>query len=138
MVMIRTLIMAGIGVMVSLGAPVFAQLARDAAIDRTETLLKNLQDGSTAAIIKELDTKLNQALPEDKLQAVWPGLLTQFGVFKGITERREGLMEKRQAVELFLAFEKETVMMRAVFDSEQKIAGLVFRPVGMSVLPPNR
>ena len=46
-------------------------------------------------------------------------------------------MQGRQAVELFLAFEKDTIIMRAVFDSEEKVAGLVFRPTDLAVLPPN-
>jgi hypothetical protein len=47
-------------------------------------------------------------------------------------------MEGRQAVELILAFEKETIVQRLVFDGEGKIAGFVFRPKSMAVLPANK
>jgi hypothetical protein len=45
------------------------------------------------------------------------------------------MREGRQAVELFLQFEKDTIMMRAVFDADGKIGGLVFQPRSLSVLP---
>ena len=37
-----------------------------------------------------------------KLKPVWQGLVSQFGAFKNIIERREGPMQDRQAVELIL------------------------------------
>ncbi len=127
-----------IALVVVLCSPVFAQLARDTAIAKAEAILKNLQDGKTADIVKELDARMTQELPEAKLKPVWQGLVGKFGAFKSITERREGQMQGRQAVELFLAFEKDTILQRAVFDSEGKVTGLVFRPTSSSVLPPNK
>ena len=59
-------------------------------------------------------------------------------VGKGIVERREGLFKDRQAVELVLAFEKETIVQRVVFDRDGRIAGLVFRPTSASLLPPGK
>jgi hypothetical protein len=43
-------------------------------------------------------------------------------------------MEGRQ-VELILSFDKETIVQRAVFDSDGTVAGLVFRPITLAVLP---
>ena len=119
-------------------SPVFAQLARDAAIAKAETILRNFQDGKTADIAKEFDARMAQELPEAKLKPVWQALVAQFGAFKSVSERREGQTQGRQAVELFLSFEKETILQRVVFDSEGKIGGLVYRPTALSVLPPNK
>jgi hypothetical protein len=116
--------------------PLTAQLSRDAAITKAEGLLKNLQDGRTAAIVKEFDDRMAKELPEEKLKPVWQGLVSQFGAFKGIIERREGPMQDRQAVELILSFEKQTIVHRTVFDSAGRVAGLVFRPLDGAVLPP--
>ena len=127
-----------VALVVGLAIPLFAQLSRDAAITKAEAILKNLQEGKAAEIVKEFDARLTQDLPETKLKAAWPGLVAQFGAFKSITDRREGLMKDRQAVELILAFEKETIVQRAVFDSEGKIAGLVFRPLSSAVLPASK
>ena len=127
-----------VALVVILGSPVFAQLPKDAAIAKAEAILKNFQDGNTADIAKEFDARMTRELPEAKLKPVWQALVAQFGAFKSINERREGQMEGRQAVELFLSFEKDSIIQRAVFDSEGKVAGLVFRPTALAVLPPNK
>jgi len=114
---------------------VFAQLSREAAIARAERVLKNFQDGNAADIVKELDARMSKELTEDKVKAAWAGVTAQAGAFKGITERRVGQVKDRQAVELFLAFEKETILQRTVFDGDGRIAGLVFRPPSGSLLP---
>ena len=129
---IATLLVFAIG----LSSSAFAQLAKDAAITKAEAVLKNLQAGKTADIVKEFDAKLTGALPEAKLAAVWSGLVSKFGAFKQIQERREGPFKDRQAVELILAFEKETIVNRFVFDNEGKVSGLVFQPLASAVLPP--
>ena len=127
-----------VALVVGLAIPLFAQLTKDAAIAKAEAILKNLQDGKTTDIVKDFDARLTQDLPESKLKAAWPGLVAQFGAFKAISDRREGLMKDRQAVELILVFEKETIVQRAVFDTEGKVAGLVFRPLASAVLPPSK
>jgi len=116
----------------------FGQLAKEAAIAKAELVLKNLQSGNTADIVKEFDARMSKELPEAKLKPAWSSLVAQFGAFKGIDERREGQMEGRQAVELILTFEKETIVQRLVFDAEGKIGGFAFRPKAMAVLPPNK
>jgi Protein of unknown function (DUF3887) len=127
-----------VAVVLSLCSPSFAQLPRDAAIAKAETILKSLQDGRTGDVVKELDTRMAQALPEEKLKGAWTALIGQFGAYKTINERREGQYQGRQAVELFLAFEKDTIVMRTVFDPEGRISGLVFRPKNLAVLPASK
>ena len=122
-------------VVASFAAPALAQLSSDAAIAKAETVLKNLQDDTPASIVKEFDQKMAAAVPEQKLRGAWSNMTGQFGAFKSITERREGPLEGRQAVELILAFEKDTIVLRTVFDAEGKIVGLVFRPLANAVLP---
>ncbi len=116
-------------------SPTFPQLARDVAIAKAETILQHLRDGKTADIVKELDARMTQDLPEDRLKTAWPGIVQKFGAFKSVTERREGQVEGRQAVELILAFEKETIVQRVVFDKDGKVSGLVFRPLSLAALP---
>jgi hypothetical protein len=118
--------------------PLAAQLSKDAAVAKAEALLKDLQDGRTAAIVKEFDERMTKELPEAQLKPAWKGLVSQFGAFKGITERREGPMQDRQAVELILSFEKQTIVHRTVFDGAGRVAGLVFRPLDAAVLPANK
>ncbi len=121
-----------------LAMPASAQLSREAAIAKAERILKNLQDGKAEDIVKELDARMSKELTEEKVKAAWAGVMAQAGAFKGISERREGLVKDRQAVELFLNFEKETILQRTVFDRDGRIAGLVFRPPSSSVLPADK
>jgi hypothetical protein len=118
--------------------PLLAQLARESAIAKAEGILKNLQDGRMADIVKEFDDRLTKELPEAKLKPAWQALVSQFGAFKSVVERREGPMQGRQAVELILAFEKQTIVHRTVFDNDGKVAGLVFRPLDGAVLPASK
>jgi len=106
------------------------------ALAKAETILRNLQEGKTADVVKEFDDRMAKDLPGTRLKPAWSGLVAQFGAFKSITERREGLMEGRQAVELILAFEKDTIVHRTVFDANGRVAGLVFRPATAAVLRP--
>jgi Tfp pilus assembly protein FimT len=135
--MFRT-VPALVAVLAVLGTPAFAQLARDAAIARAEAILRDLQDGRTADVVKAFDDRMAQELPEAKLKGAWSALVAQFGAFKAIQERREGPMKDRQAVELILAFEKETIVHRTVFDQEGRVAGLAFRPLSMAILPASK
>jgi len=122
--------------LIVLGSDVLAQLPKDAAVAKAEAILKNLQDGKTADVVKEFDARMTQALPEDRVKSAWPAIVAQFGSFKSITERREGQVQGRQAVELILLFEKETVVQRIVLDNEGKLTGLVFVPLSAAVLRP--
>ena len=133
--MLRTLACSVLALTVILPTFTFAQLNRDAAIAKAEAVLKNLQDGKTAEIVKEFDAKMKEGLPEAKLQGAWSALLGQFGAFKKIEERREGQVKGRQAVELILAFENETIVQRTMFDGEGKLTGLVFQPLSSALLP---
>jgi hypothetical protein len=125
-----------VGLVVALCTPVFAQLSKEAAVTKTEALFKNLQEGKSAEMIKEFDTKMAEMVPEEKLKAGWAAMSEKFGTFKTIAERREGRVQERQTVELILAFEKETIVFRAVYDDAGKVSGLVFRPLDQAVLPP--
>jgi len=116
-------------------APVVLAQSDAALIGRAEALLKNLQGGRYAEVVKEFDPKMAQAIPEDRLRAVWEMMSAQFGAVKSIEERRSGELKGLQAVELILAFERERVVQRVVFGADGKIAGLAYNPANMAMLP---
>lgn len=116
-------------------SPAFAQLSKEDAIKKAETVLESFKAGKTADIVKEFDATMTQALPEAKLKEVWTGLGAQVGAFKAVDERREGQVQGMQAVELILSFEKDRLVMRTVFGKDGKIAGLFFQPVASALLP---
>ena len=133
-----TTVLVVIGFVAALAAPGYPQLSSETAIAKAEAIFKHFQEGRTADIVKEFDARMAAEVPEEKLKPMWGAFTAKFGAFKGIDERREGQMEGRQAVELFLSFDKEKVLQRVVFDKDGKVAGLVFRPVSASVLPPKK
>jgi hypothetical protein len=59
-------------------------------IGKAEALLKNLQGGRYAAVVKEFNPVMVNAISEEKLRAVWEMLTAQFGAVKSIDERRGG------------------------------------------------
>lgn len=117
-----------------IGPIIFAQ-TDSAMIGKAEAVLKNLQDGRYAEVVKEFNPVMEKAIPEEKLRAVWEMLTAQFGAVKSIDERRSGELKGYRAVELILSFERERVVQRVVFDSDGKIAGLAYQPASMAVLP---
>ena len=117
------------------GSGVVAQLDSAATIARSEALLKNLQDGKFADVYREFNPMMAKAIPEERLRAVWDAMNAQFGALKSIDERRSGELQGLRAAELILTFEKERVVQRVVFDNDGKVAGLVYQPVSMAVLP---
>lgn len=127
-----------IGLVLSLSSPSHAQLGKDAAIGKSEAILRNLQKDAAAEVVKDFNPKMAQAMPADTLGAVWVKLTSQFGALKSIDERREGQLQGFQAVELMLSFEKEKLVQRTVFDGEGKIAGLGFLRAAMALLPPGK
>jgi hypothetical protein len=62
----------------------------------------------------------------------------QFGALKSIDERRTGELKGLRAAELILTFEHERVVQRAVFDNDGKVAGLLYQPASMALLPPKQ
>lgn len=117
-------------------APVLLAQSDSTLIGRAEALLKNLQDGRYAEIVKDFNPAMVKAIPEERLRAVWEMLTAQFGAVKSIEERRSGELKGFRAVELILAFERERVVQRMVFDADGKIAGLAYNPANMAALPP--
>lgn len=109
--------------------------ADSSAIVKAEALLKNLQDGKFADVVKDFNSVMVKAIPEERLRAVWEMLTAQFGAVKSIDERRTGDLKGMRAVELILSFEKERVVQRIVFDADGKIAGLAYNPANLAILP---
>ena len=87
--------MSRFGVTISVAVLVFssglvAQLDSAASISKAETILKNLQDGKFADVVREFNPMMANAIPEEKLRAVWQAMGAQFGAVKSIDERRSG------------------------------------------------
>jgi Protein of unknown function (DUF3887) len=118
------------------GSGVVAQLNSATTIAKSEAVLKNLQDRKFADVFREFNPVMANAISEEKLRAVWVAMNAQFGALESIDERRSGELKGLRAAELILTFvEKQRVVQRVVFDNDGKVAGLVYQPDSMVVLP---
>jgi hypothetical protein len=124
-----------ISALVVVAAPIVAAQSDSATIGKAEAVLKNLQDGKYAEVVKEFNPVMVNAIPEEKLRGAWEMLTMQFGKVTGIDERRSGELKGLRAVELILSFERERVVQRIVFDGDGMIAGLAYQPASMALLP---
>jgi len=104
-------------------------------VGKAEAILKNLQGGRFADVVKEFGPAMRNAMPEEKLRGVWEMLTAQLGAVKSIDEQRSGEMKGYRAVELIVTFENAQVVQRTVFDGDGKIAGLAYQPANMALLP---
>ena len=104
-------------------------------VGKAEAILKNLQGGRFADVVKEFGPAMRNAMPEEKLRGVWEMLTAQLGAVKSIDEQRSGEMKGYRAVELIVTFENAQVVQRTVFDGDGKIAGLAYQPASMATLP---
>ena len=130
----KRLAVAVYALLLLVGPTLLAQ-TESAAIGKAEALLKNLQGGRFADVVKEFDPAMTNAMPEEKLRGVWEMLTAQLGAVKSIDERRTGEMKGYRSVELILTFANAQVVQRTVFDADGKIAGLAYQPASMATLP---
>jgi len=93
------------------------------------------QDFDTA--VSDFDAAMKKALPPDKLKATWKGILAQAGAFKSQGAARTEKLDKYDVVLVPCEFEKASLEARIVFDADNKVAGLFFRPATVEYKPPD-
>ncbi len=102
--------------------------AQDEMQKRAEAMLAALakQDFTTAG--KHFDAAMQKALPADKLDATWKGIVGQFGKFQKQTAARREKVGKFDVIVLACEFEKSPLDVRVTFTPDSQITGL-FLPV---------
>ncbi|HEV3253938.1 MAG TPA: alpha/beta fold hydrolase [Candidatus Acidoferrales bacterium] len=108
-------------------APAPAKDAADyEAIGRSVVL--ELAAGRFDKVEAQFDPRTTEAMPQDKLEESWKGLIAQVGAFKEITASHVEPVQGYQRVKLACTFEKATLDAAVVFDTSGKIVGLGFTP----------
>ena len=74
------------------------------------------------------DQTMKNAMPVEKLQQTWTGLLGQVGRFKKQIGTRDQKVQQYDIIFVTCEFEQATLDVKVVFDSAKKIAGLFFLP----------
>lgn len=99
------------------------------AIAHARQLFEMLRDEKHKEVAAEFSEKMAAAMPVEKLTAAWASVLQQTGAFKSIVDEQ---VQRPQpgftAVVLGCQFENALVNAMLVFDAQDKLAGLSFRP----------
>lgn len=102
-----------------------------AAEDRTgaaTSFVQALVDERFLEATATFDAAVLQALPADKLQQTWEGLLAQCGAFKSLGEARAASEGGYETVYVPCTFESAVLDVKLVFNQDGKIGGLWFVP----------
>src|SRR5262245_1911984 len=89
--------------------------APDEVDKRAQTMVAALAKQDFAAAGKHFDPAMQKALPADKLEATWKGILGQTGSFQKTTGIRREKVDKYQVVVVTCQFEKTALDARITF-----------------------
>ncbi len=106
--------------------PPAAPLAEQTA--RAKAMLAALEKGEYEKAAKHFDDNMRKALPGDKLETTWKAIGKQLGAFAKTTGTRVEKGAKADTVYLTCKFEKATLDLKVVFDSDKQIMGFFLVP----------
>jgi hypothetical protein len=99
------------------------------AIARAKQVFQLIRDGKHSEVAAEFNEKMAAVMPVEKLSGAWASVLQQTGAFKSLVDEQ---VQRPQpgftAVVLGCEFENAAVQAMFVFDAQNKIAGIAFRP----------
>ena len=114
-------------VMCSMSGEARGESSNSSREEKAGALLAAFVSGNFDKAGVAFSSKMKEALPPDKLSAVWRQIVSQAGAFGAETGRRSVREQDHDVVIITCRFEKATLDMRAVFENDQ-IAGLFFTP----------
>jgi len=95
---------------------------------RSKTILHELVNGRPEMVINDFTPQMKEALPAEKLAAVWGDLVTKLGAYQNMGEATQTEEQGYKAVYVPLTFEKGTLRAKLVYDETNYVAGLFFVP----------
>jgi hypothetical protein len=91
-------------------------------------LLANFNAGLFNNVSRHFDTAMRAQLTPSKLAELHNKVTWRYGAFRSVTEVRQREERGLTAIELSTTFDKAPVMVRVVFDSKRRVAGLKIEP----------
>lgn len=95
---------------------------------RSKTILHELVNGRPEMVINDFTPQLKEALPAEKLAAVWSDLTTKLGAYQSLGDATQTEEQGYKVVYVPLTFEKGTVRAKLVYDETNYVAGFFFVP----------
>jgi uncharacterized protein len=110
-----------------------AQDSTAAAVSNSVTVAENFVDllagGQFDKAARMMTAEMVKALPPDKLAQTWKGLEAQAGVFKQRESSRVEKVQQYDMIHVICRFEKASLDVKVVLDSQNRVGGLWFAPV---------
>jgi hypothetical protein len=123
-----------LGLLIVISAVLFfnIQVASAAEEDTPEILAGQFVDllakEDFASAVKWFDAKMTSALPESSLKQTWLSVTGQAGKFKKQVKTKTEKIQQYEKVSVTCEFEKATLDVQVVFDSQKRVAGLFIVP----------
>jgi hypothetical protein len=96
--------------------------------EKGEAIVVLLAKEDFAGVAKEFDATMQKGLSVEQLGETWRSLALQYGAFREIQEARAGKEQGYDVAYVTTKFEKGLLMVKVVFDNQQKIGGLWITP----------
>lgn len=105
--------------------------------DKALEMVRLMAEGSFAQVILGFDETMATALPEEKLAEVWRTLEQQTGKFVEPSAVRMETSDGYRAVTVTGLFGEVKIDIRIVFDDQERVAGLFFKPSETAYVSPS-
>lgn len=110
-------------------APAAAAQPGEELEQKALAFIDNLVQGEFAAATENFDQAMLQALPAERLQSIWEGLVSQFGAYQSTGEIDIQPVNEYTAVIVETHFERGVINLRVVFNSAGQITGFFYVPL---------
>ncbi len=102
--------------------------AKPESASAARQVIQQLVAGQFDKVEAQYDARMAAALPPGKLAALWPSLIQQAGTFQSVMDVKTSKMQALEVNILVCKFQNALIDVRVTFNSEGKLAGLIFRP----------
>lgn len=101
----------------------------EALIVQATTFIDLLADGEYVAATEQFNGEMVDAVPPERLEAIWVDIIARHGAYEGIVETQVESDDQYTRIILTCAFEQNQLNLRLTFTDEQQIAGFFQSPV---------
>jgi hypothetical protein len=97
-------------------------------IEKSKAILSCFVKGDFAGVTKDFNETMKTELTPDKLKEAWNSVNQQAGAYVKYTAISDSLNQRCSAIYITCVFQNAKLMLKTVFDKNNKVAGLWFSP----------
>lgn len=95
---------------------------------RSKTILHELVNGRPENVLNDFTPTMKEALPAEKLAAVWKDIIGKMGEYQSMGEATQTEEQGYKVVYVPLTFANGTLRAKLVYDNTNYVAGMFFIP----------